>query len=332
MCTGESPRGRRRGTDLRHAVRSLLILTLLSPNHHVVVFGSPPLIQTVVVPRSFSAADEWFTTAADILQRDGVVVLSCAELLSLAPPQRAAINVLEGRLKRVADRGGDILEPFSFSEIVHRSPKRYDCSLPTGGTSPFSLRVNELVKAVLAAKGKTSPAVVRDGIVTSFPGASAQPMHADGEEDGVFNAFVPLVDVSTQGTEFWLGTHQEEHPKRIALAEKRRSRRAAGDEEEETPTTRRDLQELEAESSEQERSFIVPTSLARAEGVVLFDYRVLHRGRAHAGSEGKGEGQEELGQQASSSPRPVFYRVFAVGDNHGADAHNFPANSLDDST
>ena len=138
-----------------------------------------------------------------------MVILSSAELASLAPATAAALSVLETRLQKVADKGYDINQAFSFSEIVHRSPRRYDISLPTGGQSAFSVHVNGLVGAVLgewSSNKLRESMVVRDGIVTSYPGADKQPLHADGAEDGVFNAFIPLVPVTSQGTEFWLGT------------------------------------------------------------------------------------------------------------------------------
>ena len=55
-------------------------------------------------------------------------------------------------------------------------------------------------------------------------------------------------------------------------------------------------------------------AMQRAEGIVLFDYRIIHRGRAHV---------------AEAAVRPVFYRVFAI-DGAAEDVHNWPKRSLAD--
>ena len=64
---------------------------------------------------------------------------------------------------------------------------------------------------------------------------------------------------------------------------------------------------------EASRPLLSAPELTRAEGIILFDYRVIHRGRAH--------GAHEAG------PRPVFYRVYALNEVN-EDVHNWPERRL----
>jgi hypothetical protein len=242
------------------------------------------------------------STAAKHLREDGVVVLKCAALVDLAPPVANAKTILADAIARVDGTGLDSDQPFSFAEICHRSPRRYDVHLGAGSSlSEFSTLVNRCVRPVLALCMSTDldqVRIIRDGLVTSLPGASAQPFHADGQAEGLFNAFLPLVRVTTHGTEFWIGSHTDEGAARRL---KRADTGAYAGEEilDDDAIARR----------------INSPILGPAEGIVLFDYRVVHRGRGHGGHE--------------SGPRPVFYRVFAVA-GAAEDTHNWPERSLSD--
>ena len=90
------------------------------------------------------------------------------------------------------------------------------------------------------------------GCVTSVPSASAQSWHSDGGEPGMFNVFVPLVDLTRSNgpTELQPGSH------RLDLAEA-----APG---------------LDEQGEGDERSWVAP--LLKAGDILIFDYRIRHRG------------------------------------------------------
>jgi hypothetical protein len=260
-----------------------------------------------VVSSSGPSADE-ASAAAAILRADGVVVIKCEALERLAPPEQNAKQILAGMIERVDRSGVDHDQRFSFAEICHRSPRRYDVHLGAGTSeSEFSTLFNSLVRPVLTlcceshdatdAAARPSLRILRDGLVTSLPGASAQPFHADGRGHGLYNAFLPLVPIRTQGTEFWVGSHHDE-----AAAEKLK--------QEETGQYVGDAAILD---DAEVAPLLSSPYLSRAEGIILFDYRVIHRGRAH--------GAHEAGV------RPVFYRVYAL-NGVAEDVHNWPETRL----
>jgi len=232
----------------------------------------------------------------------------CEALERLAPPEQNAKQILAGLIERVDRSGVDHDQRFSFAEICHRSPRRYDVHLGAGTSeSEFSTLFNSLVRPVLTlcceshdatdAAARPSLRIIRDGLVTSLPGASAQPFHADGRGHGMYNAFLPLVPIRTQGTEFWVGSHHDE-----AAAEKLK--------QEETGQYVGDAAILD---DAEVAPLLSSPYLSRAEGIILFDYRVIHRGRAH--------GAHEAGV------RPVFYRVYAL-NGVAEDVHNWPETRL----
>ena len=269
-------------------------------------------VRSVTIKSTDGPSAEEAAEAGAVLREDGVVVLRCSALEALAPPLDNAKGMLANMLTRVSKAGLDRDQRFSFAEICHRAPRRYDVHLGAGTSqSEFSLLVNSLCRPVISEckGGETSSAgdeadsirIIRDGLVTSLPGASAQPFHADGRESGLFNAFLPLVAVRTQGTEFWTGSHIDETGSKAA--------RLKADDE-----TKRYIGEALLDDEEIAPCICSPT-LSRAEGIVLFDYRVIHRGRAHGPHE--------------ADVRPMFYRVFAIGDV-AEDEHNWPKRSLAD--
>jgi hypothetical protein len=256
-------------------------------------------VRSVSCASGTPTADE-ATAAANVLRQDGVVVIKCCLLEALAPPAENAEQILAGVLARVDRTGIDHDQPFAFAEVCHRAPRRYDVHLGAGSSqSEFSMLMNSLVSPVLALCSETPETrILRDGLVTSLPGASAQPFHADGRDGRLFNAFLPLVAVRSQGTEFWLGSHKD------PLAAGRLTQPGSGAYVGETILEDADV-----------AARICAPALSRAEGIILFDYRVVHRGRAH--------GAHEAGV------RPVFYRVFTT-DGAEEDGHNWPSRTLAD--
>ena len=116
---------------------------------------------------------------------------------------------LDKVLEKVVEVGLDpIKDNFSFSEVCKRhSGARYDVS---AAGSAFGGLYDELVAAVHEAVVSVLPAskVDRGGCVASLPGAPGQGWHIDGQQAGLVNAFVPLVDIDeTNGTEFIPGSH-----------------------------------------------------------------------------------------------------------------------------
>ena len=249
-------------------------------------------VRSVTMHSSDGPSVDEAAAAAAVLQEDGVVVLLCEALEALAPPCDNALQILAGQVSRVQAAGLNIDQPFSFAEICHRSPRRYDVHLGSGlSESAFSTLVNALVRPVIAQCEGDSVRIIRDGLVTSLPGASPQPFHADGRGVGLYNAFLPLVPVASAGagTEFWIGSHLDERSAARLQHEGKYVGDAIIDDPEVLPN-------------------ICAPTLRRAEGIVLFDYRLIHRGRGHG---------------ANEKQRPVFYRVYA---RNGAaeDTHNWP--------
>ena len=130
---------------------------------------------------------------------------------------------------------------FSFREIVHRAPQRYDfrisddgcfskvCDEATTCATSILIALHDLplhphdhdlrtswVRRVLPFQ----PRAIMSGIVTSLPGASVQNFHADGSpmhfalaarvpRHRLVQVFFPLVDIPKDsiGTQFWAGSH-----------------------------------------------------------------------------------------------------------------------------
>lgn len=115
---------------------------------------------------------------------------------------------MKSRLDKVLQRVVEIgLDPtsdnFSFSEVCKRhSGARYDISAAGGA---FGGVYDELVAVVHEAVISVLPGarLDRGGCVASLPGSPGQGWHIDGQQAGLINAFVPLVDIDeTNGTEF----------------------------------------------------------------------------------------------------------------------------------
>ncbi|GKY94394.1 hypothetical protein MPSEU_000405400 [Mayamaea pseudoterrestris] len=156
-----------------------------------------------------------------------------------------------------------------FREIVMRSPGRYEISLLHSNASKHpsldSLmeRLSGIIPPLLYLDSWSDVHIINLSLIVSTPGSIDQPWHADGGHLSVskhlpchcLNVFVPLVNVTEQNgpTELRPGTHfHTRHLVPMMLSAK----------------ARKTLQ-----------SPVAP--LLAVGDVLLFDYRVLHRGKAN---------------------------------------------------
>ena len=184
-----------------------------------------------------------------------------------------------------------------FAEAVQRAKGRYDILYGVNGNSDF-MEVDRVLSQVLL-QILTKRVMLFNGLLHADPGCNEQLWHADGEHlfPGschvnlplhCLNVFVPLVDITEDngGTEFCLGSH-----------------RLTGG----SP----DIVWQDAQHKDRIGCTVTPVAFTcRAGSVIMFDYRVLHRGLANNGPEA----------------RPVLYFTYA----HAwfRDMHNFPVRSL----
>lgn len=220
----------------------------------------------------------------------------------------AAATELDDMLARVAAVG---IEPsddsFSFAEVVHRSRRRYDLRLDlrrTPPTAPWEALGHAAAAwstPVLAAAGidELEPAV--HGLITSLPGAANQRFHSDGAR-GSYNVIVPLVDTAEAriGTEFWPRSHEDLSAAAEAQALLEQPAEAA-----------------EAAVQASRREVVQPR--LRAGELLLYDYRVIHRGPANAGPSSRAIFYGAWASAASAGdgcvePTPRSHRGTTVGD------------------
>ena len=184
-----------------------------------------------------------------------------------------------------------------FREIVMRSPGRFE--MPYGCLrQPFNdeaiVQNESLLRVVNALFSGEEHYMCNVSIVYATPGSTDQAWHCDGghinlqahERCHCFNVFVPLVDVnrSLGPTELRPGSHYlTRNLAPMVLAAKARGKL---------------------------RSPVMP--LLRAGSALLFDYRVLHRGRANT----------------SEVDRPILVMTFAK--RTFKDRLNFPSKSIND--
>lgn len=273
---------------------------------------APGLPGQVLIPapdeRSLcSPSPQTIRAARDALQQNGFVVLGGAsgeglidsQLVRSARDQaRVDLDAMLGRLRK---QGFDPdSSSFSFAEVVHRSARRYDLRLDRRRLPPAS-PWNFLSEAAAAwaipiletCDVQEALEAAVEGVLTSLPGAPHQRFHQDGPHKGSYNCFVPLVDVGAQGTgtEFWEASHTNPIVPELVLSG------ALGVEE---------ASQLAAVAGNGEDSVSIVQPNLSAGDMLLYDYRVIHRGPANP----------------TESSRPIYYCGFA--DTAGAgDGYNF---------
>lgn len=302
-------KGCREGTALTHlpVPTKMLVLTSLSTALHL-----PP---AELRRHAVELRDRGFT----VLPKTGID----GSLVEAA--RTACSGEFAGLQNGVAQLGMDPSGKYAFSEIVTRHRLRW--SFRPQGPSAWTELLDQAVKAASPVIEEThtlpphpddhfSPAVAGitrqlvpsrptidhvDAIV-SKPGAAAQRFHADSgvahhrmarlcPRHRLFNVFVPLVDLEEDGdgTMLWPGSHLERTRYSRYHAAIERSGSLEGD--------ARAMGEME-----------VPA--CPAGGLLLFDFRLLHRGMPNT----------------SGRERALAHAVLATG--HASDRMNYPEASL----
>ena len=261
----------------------------------------------VVVPTSSRPAATTLSSRAihrhaTELQNRGFTVIEDVGLAScVAAAREACMEEFENLQDVVAQLG---IEPnrqnYIFAEIGTRHEHRFDFR-PTKASawtklieaavtaaSPVvehvhteldphpddSLPVGLMTRHLAPAK----PQIDQMGAILSRPGAAAQRFHCDAGDETIkwarlcprhrlYNCFIPLVDIppDSDGTLFWPGSHLERFREEGYLAAVRRSAR------------REDGSQGHLEDDvDAMRQMVAPG--CPAGGVILFDYRTLHRG------------------------------------------------------
>lgn len=198
---------------------------------------------------------------------------------------------------------------YLFSDICHRQRARWDIKMPDSPAwKEICSTAVELATPVLQSFSSSKRLrFITSGVVVSHPGAEEQVFHADGGA-GLFNIFVPLVDIeaSSDGTQFLPGSQVRPAPSaEDALALSLDSRSIA--------------------------QMIAPA--CDAGGLLLFDYRVTHRGlpngRAIKFTQGKKKRKNGFVSKVSKGrERAIAYIVVATDET--ANDSNFPSNSVFD--
>jgi len=224
----------------------------------------------------------------------GFASLPCKVDDSLLTHGRDAVQKrLDLLLSAAEDAGCDVEQTaFVFQEICHRQPYRYDISFEDNTHDALTEWRNLIDEAVRQAceclEFPSHSRVIMSGAVVSRPGADMQNFHVDGKMSGLYTLFIPLVDVdpNSDGTQFWPESHLDEDALSCAL-------RIDHDGDSEF------LNSLESPG-------------CAAGSLLIFDYRVVHRGRPN-----------------TSRDRPMAYAVIAT-DSDAWDAHNFSRQSVFD--
>jgi len=233
------------------------------------------------------------TAAAILLQRHGCVLLKNALNPAVVDEAAETVSNSYARCQAALEaRGLKPLDPFAFAEIAHRSKLRYDMQMAEAAPSlPSALMRTAPWRPLLHRVLGDDCADLFQGAVIAEPGAADQQPHMDGghlfqatheyeqaqNPCHCLNIFVPLVDVTEElgPTEFWPGSHVLDQS-RMAFAGASPS-----------------------------------VSLAGQKGdAIIFDYRVVHRGRENVGS----------------IRRPVLYLTHSR--SWFRDAQNFPDERL----
>ena len=216
------------------------------------------------------------------------------------------LAAMGGMLRQIDARSERSTEAFSFREIIHRAPKRYDIHEQAGGRyfSALCTQATAAAKQVVEHLHRlplhpddydsrfswtrrwsgAASIILNGGAVVSLPGAPAQSFHADGSpmhfalasklpRHRLFQVFFPLQDIESDsdGTQFWPGSHlshrQREHSDWRGLTQ----------------------------DAETMATMLAPA--VSAGGIVVFDYRIVHRGLPNAGNR----------------PRPIGHALLSTG-------------------
>jgi hypothetical protein len=185
-----------------------------------------------------------------------------------------------------------------FREIVMRSPGRYEISLLYSAAPDYLESLKQslfpIVPGLLEADGWDDVSICNLSLVISTPGSSEQGWHADGGHVNlqkhlpchVLNVFVPLHDLTLEmgPTELRPGTHYHTRNQAPMM--------------------------LAAKCRKTLRQPVVP--MLAIQDVLIFDYRILHRGLANNSSQNRS------------------FLVLTVAKPWFKDILNFPKRSLDD--
>ena len=234
--------------------------------------------------------------AAQLVRDEGVVVLPGVMSEEWIAEALAHTDTSFAECMERVGTGMPVGMEHGYSEIVHRAEGRFDM-LHNINDSPCMLREEQCwlpaVEDVLAGDVHK----LFNGMLMTLGGSSEQLWHADGAHlfpgtdhtalpPSCLNVFIPLVDITAHngGTEFCLGSHT-----------------ATGESY--------DIAWQDAAHKEgigHTDAPIAPTFPAGS--IVIFDYRILHRGLAHTG--------------LLEERRPVAY--FTYGRTWYNDTFNFP--------
>lgn len=239
-----------------------------------------------------TSQSDWIAASALSLAKNGLVALRSARSAPSPIPApivercRCEARPLLDRYLDLADKSGAVADgaAIKFCELYSRAPRenRFDLAVlhrpvvasvcEDHGAVPYATllaAVDRLVRPVLCASGLfgEAPAEVEAvGCVLSLPGAPCQAWHPDSEHQvGLVNAFVPLVNLT-----------EANGPTSLELGSHLRGQRSCW-----PPTV---------------------SPLLAAGEVLLFDWRVWHRGSANL----------------SDEERPVAYITYAAAGVEGA--------------
>jgi len=175
-------------------------------------------------------------------------------------------------VKELGENSIDVVEDtFAFKEVVHRNRLRYDLNMQA--TEEWRALEDKITKACMSLMremqtlwrvcgfvastrlGEALPPVrnIQSGVVLSKPGAANQRWHADGV-GGLFSVFMPTVPTHHHGTQIWAGSHRRGEP---------------------------DGGPLRASLRDGPRPESLYTPTLEPGSMLVYDYRVLHRGLAN---------------------------------------------------
>jgi hypothetical protein len=252
--------------------------------------------------------------ATDLRDAGFTVLPNALDLALVRSARGECVEALGAMLRQIdASDGERSDDAFSFREIIHRAPKRYDLHEQAGGRHFHALckQATSQAQQVVAALHRLPlqpddhdprfawtrrllprrPRVILDGgAVVSLPGAPAQHFHADCSPmhsalasklpcHRLYQVFFPLqpIESDTCGTQFWPGSHLSRRRREAPEWDAHGSRRRLV----------HDADAMAAMSAP-----AVPEG-----GLIIFDYRVVHRGLPNAGSR----------------PRPIGHALLSTG-------------------